>query len=284
MGVLPDPFVNALRFFGFVVAKETKDRIGTRRAAARVALLLAMVGPGMGCNNGVLLIPDPSVRYIAFGDSSTAGRSDPAYPEILSERLGQSPGVTANQGRGGETTGAGLHRLRDLLSRSMYPNADTLLYWEGGADIIHLIQEVDGQLQFSPITSGYPFSVRLTDTLDRVQANIEAAIIEAQRAGLTVYVATYFFLREASAPCDPLSLQVIQPSQAQNANEYVSLLNERIRQAALNTGAIVVDVASANETLHAEDSNFVDCNHLSETGNAIIARLFAQAIGQGSGE
>ena len=99
-------------------------------------------------------------------------------------------------------------------------------------------------------------------------------------AGLTVYVATYFSLREATAQCDPLSLHVILPSQAQNANGYVSLLNERIRQAAVNKGAIVVDIASVDDVLHADDSNFLNCNHLSDKGNGVVAQLFAEALGQ----
>ena len=185
-----------------------------------------------------------------------------------------------NHVEGGETTGEGLNRLRQLISLSIYPNADTLLYWEGGADIIDLIREVDGQLVFSPTASGYPYSVPLTETLGLIQTNIEAAISEGQTAGLTVYVATYFSLRESTAQCDLLSLHVILPSQAQNANGYVLLLNERIRQAAMNKGAVVVDIASADDVLHADDANFLNCNHLSDKGNEIVAQLFAEALGQ----
>jgi hypothetical protein len=192
--------------------------------------------------------------------------------------LGLPPGTIANQGRGGETTGEGLDRLRQLISRSIYPNADTLLYWEGGADIIDLIREVDGQLVFSPSASDYPHSGPLTETLDRIQTNIEAAIGEGRMAGLTVYVATYFSLRESTAPCDPLSLHVILPSQAQNANGYILLLNERIRQAAAIKEAVVVDIASADDVLHADDSNFLNCNHLSDKGNEIVAQLFHQPL------
>jgi lysophospholipase L1-like esterase len=263
--------------------KAKNDGIARPHPVARAALSLALLWPVIGCNSNPLLIPDPSVRYVAFGDSSTAGRAGRAYPEILSALLGQPADAVANQGQGGETTGAGLHRLRRLISRAIYPNAETLLYWQGGADIVNLVRQVDGQLLVSPSELDYPYAARLAATLDRVQANIEAAITEGQAAGMTVCVATYFSLRETTAECDPLSLDVIQPAQARTANAYVSLLNERIRQAAGNTGATVVDIASANDRLHADDSCFVDCNHLSEKGNEIVARVFAEALGLGDG-
>jgi lysophospholipase L1-like esterase len=267
-----------------VIAEKRRGRVGSAHAAAcrgvRALLSLTLMWSAIGCGGERLPIPDPSVRYLAFGDSGTSGSPGRGYPEILSELLELPPGTVANQGRGGETTGEGLDRLRQFISLSIYPNADTLLYWEGGADIIDLIGEVEGQLVFSPTVSGYPYWGPLTETLDRIQTNIEAAISEGQTAGLTVYVATYFSLRESTAQCDPLSLHVILPSQAQNANGYIWLLNERIRQAAMNKGAVVVDIASADAVLHADDSNFLNCNHLSDKGNEIVARLFAEALGQ----
>lgn len=284
MGMIPDPNTHAIRPAGFAAAKVRRDRIGSVCVAAyrsvRVGLLPALIWSVIGCGDNHILIPDPNVLYLAFGDSGTSGGSGLSYPEILSELLEQPPGIIANQGRGGETTGEGLDRLRQLIERRIYPNAHTLLYWEGGGDIIELIGEVDGLLLFSPTASGYPYSGRLVETLDRVQTNIETVITEGQTAGLTVYVATYFSLREATAPCEPLALHVILPSQAQNANGYVSLLNERIRQAAVNKGAIVVDIASADDLLQSDDSNFVNCNHLSEKGNEIVAQLFAEALDQ----
>jgi hypothetical protein len=284
MGMIPDQIMDAIHFAEFVMAKEKKDRIGSSRAAAyrsvRAALSLTLICSVIGCGDNHIPIPDPAVRYLAFGDSGTSGSSGRDYPDILPELLGQPPGAIANQGRGGETTGEGLDRLRQLISLSIYPNAHALLYWEGGADIIDLIRQVDGQLLFSPTASSYPYTARLVETLDRIQTNIEAVITEGEMAGLTVCVATYFSLREVTAQCDPLSLHVILPSQAQNANGYVSLLNERIRQAAMNTGAIVVDIASADDVLRADDSNFLNCNHLSAKGNEIVAQLFAEALGQ----
>jgi lysophospholipase L1-like esterase len=279
MSMIPDQIMDATRLGEFARAKKM-GRIGTFHAAVHVALSLSLIWPAIGCTDNALLMPDPSVRYLAFGDSGTSGRSGRNYPEILADLLGQPPGAIANQGKGGETTGEGLERLRELLSLSIYPNADALLYWEGGADIIAFIRQVDGLLLLSPTASTYPYSTELVETLDRVQTNIEAAITEGQMAGMTVYVATYFSLREATVSCAPLSLEVMSPFQARNANGYVSLLNERIRQAAINTGAALVDIASADGFLHADDSNFVNCNHLSEKGNEIIAQLFAEALGR----
>jgi GDSL-like Lipase/Acylhydrolase len=284
MDKTPSLITQAICFAGSAAAKERRDRNRSRQSAAgrrfRAAFSLILIWSAIGCGDNRIPIPDPSARYLAFGDSGTSGNSGGDYPDILSELLSQPPGTVANQGRGGETTGEGLDRLRRLISLDIYPNVHTLLYWEGGADIIEFIREVDGELLSSPAASGYPYSGRLTETLDRIQTNIETAISEGQMAGLSVYVATCFSLREAAAPCDPLSLHVILSSQAQNANGYVSLLNERIRQAAANKGAILVDIASADDVLHADDSNFVNCNHLSDKGNAVIAQVFAEALGR----
>ncbi|HPM23027.1 MAG TPA: SGNH/GDSL hydrolase family protein [Phycisphaerae bacterium] len=255
-----------------------KDRRGRVHAAAGRLLLASLLWSAAGCSDNRLLIPDPAVRYLAFGDSSTSGRAARSYPEILAERLGQPAGAMANEGSDGETAGAGLERLRQLLAARIYPNAEVLLYWEGGADLIDLIREIDGLLLFSPLAPSYPYTTRLAEALDRIQADIEAAIAAGQAAGLTVYVATYFSFQEVAAACDPMPLDVMLPAQAQNANGYVSLLNERIRQAAASGGAGVVDIASADDDLHASAANFVNCNHLSEAGNEIVAQVFVDAL------
>jgi hypothetical protein len=190
MGMIADQITDATHLTEFAMTRRIKDRTGRIHAAAYASLLLTLVWPVLGCNSNSLLIPDPSVRYLAFGDSATSGDSGRGYPEILSELLGSSSGTIANQGSGGETTGKGLDRLRQLLSLRVYPNAEALLYWEGGVDIIDFMRQVDGLLLFSPQASDYPYSTRLTETLDQVQANIETAISEGQSAGLTVFVAT----------------------------------------------------------------------------------------------
>jgi len=239
--------------------------------------MLMLVGV-VGCPE--IQIPDPAVHYIAFGDSSTDGPAERGYPEILRDMLGEAAETFAQEGKGGETARDGLDRLGMILSKDLYPNAHTLLYWQGAAAIIDFIQEVDGLLLFSPAAAAYPFSSELDKTLDRVQVDIEAAIAQARAAGLTVYVATYFFSREAIQPCEPLFLDVILPGQARHANDYITLLNARIRQAAANTGAALVDLAAVDAEIRSDAANFFDCSHLSAKGNAIVARCFLQAISQ----
>ena len=276
--------MNSLRFTRLIMAMKWKNPFRSIHPCAycraRIVLALPLIYSVIGCSDYGVLMPDPSVHYVAFGDSETSGSSGRDYPEILAELLGQTPDIIANQGRGGETTAEGLDRLRDLLSLGIYPNAQVLLYWEGGADIIDLIREVDGLLLFSPSASNYPYSNRLIEVLDHIQANIETVISEGQAAGMKVYVATYFSLRETIASCDPLFLDIMLPSQARNANGYISLLNERIRQAAVNKEATVVDIASADDVLLADNANYLNCNHLSGKGNGIVAQLFADALGR----
>jgi hypothetical protein len=224
--------------------------------------------------------PDPAVRYIAFGDSSTEGPADRDYPVILRELLGEPADSFAVEGEDGETAAEGLDRLRLIFSRDLYPNAHTLLYWEGAAAVIDFIEEVDGLLVFSPLAAGYPYSNELDIRLDRVQANIEAAVAEAHSAGLNVYVASYFKGREVTQPCEPLFLNVILPAQVRNANDYITLLNARIREAATNSGATLVDLAAANDEITLDTANFYDCRHLSAKGNAIVAQVFFDTLSQ----
>jgi lysophospholipase L1-like esterase len=250
----------------------------------RLARVVIVAGSGplltlLGCTGVAPLVPDPAVRYVAFGDSSTAGTGgEQGYPELLAALLGEPLNAIANQGTDGESTADGLERVRELIERGIYPNAEVLLYWEGGADLIALMRELDRLLLFSPRAADYPFAARLEQALDRIAANVEAAITAGQAAGLTVYVATYFSLREATTACDPLPLDVIVPAQARNANDYVDLLNERIRAAATRTGAGLVDIAAADAALQADAANFVNCNHLSSQGNAIVAEIFRAAL------
>jgi len=282
MAALPQGLLCAAPLASVRAKVKKKPLTGFSSPVCRIVLLLAPAWITLGCADEVL-VPDPAVRYLAFGDSSTRGSSGRAYIDFLPGLLGRPPEEFANQGKGGEATAQGLERLRGLISKGIYPNAHTLLYWEGGGDIVALLRQVDGLLVFSPTAPGYPYATQLGETLDSLQANIEAAITEGQAAGMSVNVATYFFLRETIAPCEPLFLEFILPSQAANANGYILLLNERIRLAATNKGATVVDIASADATLRGDDANFLNCNHLSEKGNAIAADLFAQALDSEAG-
>jgi lysophospholipase L1-like esterase len=223
-------------------------------------------------------VPDPGVRYVAFGDSTTVGPSPRNYPDILRELLVEPAETFANQGHGGETTKEGLERLTDLLEADMFPNAEVWLYWEGGNDLIEFIQAHDPLLQLSPDDPDYPFADDLTRQLTETQANIESAIALLHGTGGRLYVATYFFVRENLSRCPPLPLDVLLPLQADRANAYIVRLNERILTAVNNRNGILVEVATRSEELRADPANYFDCNHLSEQGNEIAAAAFADAI------
>jgi lysophospholipase L1-like esterase len=228
-----------------------------------------------GCSG--LAGPDPNVRVIAFGDSTTAGPTDRNYWDILREKWGLPPETFAGQGEGGESSEEGLTRLNDLLTQGLYPNAQILLYWEGGDDLVKFARTLDPLLLFSPNDPEYPYTTQLNSKLGNVQANIEEAIQTGKKAGLTVSVTTYYFL-EPNIPCKAMPLSVLLPEQADKANAYVIKLNERIRQAAKNQNALLVDVETIGDTLRQDPQNYYDCNHLSATGNELVAGLFQNAV------
>ena len=142
-----------------------------------------------------------------------------------------------------------------------------------------MITALDPFLLFSPDAPNYPFGGALDAKLDEIQADIESAILLGKGAGLEVFVATYFFLPRGSLDCDPLFLEILLPAQADVANAYVTRLNQRIRRAARNQSATIVDVATKDVELRGNSANYFNCNHLSASGNDIVARLFADAIG-----
>jgi len=253
--------------------RQSAAAAGNLRIGNSVVVTLLFVG---GCVE--IRVPDPNVRYVAFGDSSTSGPSTRDYPDILRSLLDTAPETFANEGSSGETSEEGLDRLKSLIAEEIYPNADVLFYWEGGNDITGFIKDHDLFLLASPDDADYPFSNELTQRLAETQANIESAVAAAQGTGSRVYLATYFFLLENIAGCEALPLDVVLPGQARNANAYITRLNERIRTAAAKQDAILVDVAAADEILRQDQANYSDCNHLSERGNAIVANLFLQAI------
>lgn len=238
-------------------------------------LWLLLIAPAFtGCAD--FRVPDPNVIYIAFGDSTTRGPSERDYPDILREMLGEPPETFSNEGDSGEATGDGRERFASLLEQELFPNAQVLFFWEGGNNVTDFLRQNDPFLVFSPGSDGYPFSSSLNNKLAETQADIEAIINEAQGAGLDVYVATYFAIRESTSQCEALPLNVLLPPQAAAANEYIALLNERIRAAADNTGATLVDVEMLNDTLASSAVNYFDCNHLSAEGNTIVADLFSE--------
>lgn len=241
-----------------------------------IAMALGVLAGGAGCHGFAL--PNPTVRYIAFGDSTTAGDTDRDYCDILGDLLGVEPAMVVNEGHGGETTSEGLPRLRRLLRQQRYPEAKVLLYWEGGNDLIEFIQVYDPLLISSPGAENYPYQRRLFELLDETQANMEEALRLARNAGWRVLIATYFPLRENTNRCDPMPFDVMLAEQAMVANTYLALLNQRIRRAALSAGATLVDVEAVGGMLIADPANYADCNHLSAKGNEIVAREFFKAI------
>ncbi|UCE58422.1 MAG: hypothetical protein JSU63_13380 [Phycisphaerales bacterium] len=240
-------------------------------------LLLVGVGGCFGPGEPDTVAP-VDVLYVAFGNSTTAGPSERDYPDILREKLGEPQGTFANEGHGGETSTEGLERLQELIDQETYPEAHTLLYWEGGNNITDFIEENEPLLLMSPADEDYSLTDELTSELDGIQEDVEAAIEAGQGAGMTVYVATYYLIREDLAECDALPLDIIYPDQARNANDYVVLLNERIRLAVDNTGATLVDVEAEDESLRSDPDNYYNCNHLSAQGNEIVADLFAEQM------
>lgn len=238
--------------------------------------LLFLLALAAGCED--VRIPDPNVRYVAFGDSSTAGPTDTDYPQVLATLLEVPGNEFANEGSGGETTAEGLDRLNQLISGGIFPNAHTLLYWEGGGDIVAFLRRVDPFLVISPESPDYPFRAGLTEALDNAQANIEAAIVAGQSAGWNIYVATYPLRPGVALQCEALPIPLMLPGQVDIANAYNRLINDRIRQAAANAGAVLVDVAS-DPRLAGQLGTFIDCNHLSAPANRIAAEVFAEVIG-----
>ncbi|GJM25973.1 MAG: hypothetical protein DHS20C16_23880 [Phycisphaerae bacterium] len=248
-----------------------------RKHFVAATILSAIIALG-GCGEFNFNVPDPDVHFIAFGDSTTDGPSNRNYWDILRERLDEDPIRFVNEGNGGETTEEGLQRLQRIIALETYPNATTLLLWEGGSDIIDFIGETDSLLIFSPDSTDYPFAGRLTELLDDSQTNLEQQISAAQVAGWEVYVATLFPIREQTASCDPLPLNILLAPQAINANVYVRRLNDRIVSAAENTGATLVDIDSRSDEINASGENYFDCNHLSSAGNEIAADQFLRAF------
>lgn len=229
-----------------------------------------------GC--GAFVLVNEDAVFVAFGDSTTAGPSTKDYVEFLPELTGLPARQFANEGSGGETTSEGLERLDRMISLDVYPNARQLIYWQGGADVIDFVRRRDPLLLLSPSDPDYPFSDLLESELNQTQQNIERAVSLANDAGWGVVVATYFPIPSISLDCDALLFGVILPAQAQNADAYLAMLNDRIRIAALRAGASLVDVQSLGGELLADSNNYFDCNHLSASGNEIVARSIAESL------
>jgi lysophospholipase L1-like esterase len=214
-------------------------------------------------------MPQPNVTHVAFGDSATK-----EYPELLSDILGLEDDQMANESESGEEVEDGLDRLSDFIAYKVFPNAQYFLYWQGGNDLIDFIKKRDPFLFLSPSDSDYPFKSDLDGQLQTIKNKLELGINMAQQEGWLVYVATYYHF-VSGMQCPPMIFEFMSQDQASIANEYVELLNETIRLAALNLGAIVVDIGFCEFEL----TDYENCNHLNIGGNQIVAQEFADTIG-----
>ena len=248
------------------------------RNSIAACILLTLVTNLTSCVQLIPPTPDPRVRYIAFGDSTTDGPSERNYPDILREKLGLPTETFTNQGKSGETTEEGLQRMTNEQLFATFPNAEFFLYWEGGNDISDFIKNHDPLLLLSPRDDVFPFTGTLTDVLDTAETNIELAIRNVQDAGLDVLITTYYPVAPEPIECGALLFDIILPQQAVRAQEYLDLLNARIRRAASTNGATLVDVAAIGIILQADINNYFDCNHLTIKGNDLVANLFFNVI------
>lgn len=240
--------------------------------------VLGCLGLAVGC--ALAPAPDPNVLYIAFGDSATNGPAELDYTRYLPSLLGTEANTVSNEGRSGETVEEGADRLSGLLEAGLYPNARTLIIWEGGNDLVDFVVRKDPLLVLTPQTADPEFRQALGERLDGIQASLESMARAGAAAGLRVYLANYPRRPRVLINCGALPLGVATPLQAANANLYLDLLNERILAAAANTGAGLVDVYSLSDTLEASLGNFFDCNHLSSAGNKLVAEVVAQTLGR----
>jgi len=264
------------RYYGIEVSgygNSNSQRNRFVRAALAGSVLFALAG----CE-ALPPAPDPNIRYIAFGDSTTDGPADKQYVEFLPDLLGQPADAFANEGESGETSTEGLERLRVILADGRYPNATTLIYWEGGNDLTEFIKDNDPLLISSPTDPDFSDAQDLATALDQTQTNVEAAIAEARIKGLVVFVATYAPLAPRTAECGALPFNILIPGQAENGNAYVDELNAVLVLAGARNGATIVDISAIGDELRASSSNYENCNHLSEQGNQRAAQEFADVI------
>lgn len=217
----------------------------------------------IGCEN----LPQPSVKIIAFGDSSTI-----EYPDYLPQYLLIPEKEIANRAVGGETTEEGLKRLNDLIVYRTFPNGQALLYWEGGNDLIDLITQLDPLLLFSPYDPNYFMKEQLDLEINKIKTNITQIIQKAKSQGWNVFIGTYPDLMPINCPAMPI--KILLPAQAQIANEYQQILNNAIQEIALLNGATIVNIDNYEFLI----TQYKNCNHLNTEGNQIVAQEWAETL------
>ena len=157
-------------------------------------------------------------KFLAFGDSLTAGTTSPApsiltlnvadsYPTkllaLLSQRYQDQTIVVKNAGRAGEKIDEGLSRLSGVLDAN---DPQVLLLLEGANDL----------------------NTGMGDAISTIIHGLEDMIGKAERRNITVFLATF-------PPQNPAG------NRGNGAN-YVPELNQEIRALAADEGAILVDL------------------------------------------
>ena len=165
-----------------------------------------------------------------------------------------------------------------LCVRQTFPNAETLIIWQGGTDVIHFVASKDSGLQLSPADVAYPLRKQLMSLLDLIEGNLGEMVARGTGAGWKVYLVTYYPMSIEKA-CAQLGLE-LDAQRGQVIDSYLSALNERIRRAVKQHGAGLIDVAAIGEELKSDAGNHFDCNHLSQHGNARVSGLVAESLGR----
>jgi lysophospholipase L1-like esterase len=242
-------------------------------------------------------------RVIALGDSCTVAGEEP-YPSVLSQRLQAGKFQVWNAGVGSWSSYQGL-RLLELRVLDYRPDVVTLYFgWNDhwlawAAPDKELSALLDRQwrslklieksrllqaLQFAAdklrggtprFTGSTPFRVAPDD----YEANLKrmVALVRA-RGGETVLVTAPTVL----TPEHPLTRSLCTESHnfhdPARINEVHDAYNERVRRAARETGAPLVDLAAEFAGRKDKESLFTDGIHLSAKGHRFAAALLEPAV------
>ena len=160
----------------------------------------------------------------------------------------------------------------------IYPHAEVLIYFLGGADIIDFVGSNDPGLATAPGDPEYPFTEELDGLLEDMRAAMSETLELSIGRGYRTLVVTYFSLPPGVTPCDALGGNKLDRTEALRVNEYVELLDELIADLAGELQLSVVDLRLADDALAQDLGNFADCTHPSESGAAIVAGQFAEVL------
>jgi len=241
-----------------------------------LAGLAALVLSGATCPSG------EAVRYICFGDSATAGLPDGSYPAYLEQLLvaynGEQAGCVANQGQVGDIACPELRRLEERIADTMYPNAHTVLFWEGGNDLFYYLYEhysdpvnVKFTLDHGPLPEEIPAISAIA--LDCIRH--AAGIIRDN--SLAPIVGTYFKVIPGKPITGIPGPDGLTTEQAGFVNEYVDVLNGAILAMAQAEGIPVAPIHTLG-VLGGSPDYYHDGMHPSKEGYQLVAAVWYQAI------